>query len=83
MIWIFGVNNQLVETSDVEMGHSTASCLVICRFAFALMLMESVLQGAKQNSRFPGTGMPIEVKRTVAMLIIFPWHERGKLYHGK
>jgi hypothetical protein len=25
MIWIFEVNNQLVETTDVEMGHSFLS----------------------------------------------------------
>ena len=25
MIWIFGVNNQLVETTDIEMGHSFLS----------------------------------------------------------
>jgi hypothetical protein len=27
--------------------------------------------GANQNSRFPGTGLPVEVKRTVCSIVLF------------
>ncbi len=47
--------------------------------SYFFYLLYLVLLGAKQNSWFPGTGLPIEVKRTVLGTVVIRRHLGGHL----